>query len=226
MVRIFQLVFFKFYIILEKLFLRPTVDRPKGTWSNMLEQFDDSGRISQRRKRQLAEDWDIPCSSKEAARFMSHAGARITQLDEIETIQGLNEKDEEILRETYPKHCSKDDVDAIMSKFRNTKVENNVEEKSEKNWGSFDDDERPFSKIRREDEEDITFANGTGEEDDDEAGSDIEEYPKELLRSEFVSIMEKRFLAGEDDEFFDYSINPDADKIQEQDLEDAYFAED
>ena len=185
----------------------------------MLEQFDDSGRISNRRKRQLAEDWEMPCSSKEAARFITHAGSRISKLDDLETVNGLDEKDEEVLRETFPKHCSKDDVDAIMKKFRKTNVKN--EDNTQKNWGSF---EGEVVNVRKEDEEDIRFEKETGEEDSEGAESDMDEYPKELLKSEFMSIMERRFLDGEDGEFFDYSANQTDDKIEEQDLEDKYFA--
>ena len=195
------------------------MDRPEGTWSHMLEQFDDSGRISSRRKRHLAEDWEMPCSSKEAARFITHAGSRISKLDDLETVEGLDEKDEEALRETYPKHCSKEDVDAIMKKFRKTNVK--PEESAQKNWGDL---EGETVIMRKEDEEDIRFEKETGEEDSDDAGSDIDEYPRELLKSEFISIMERRFLNGEDGEFFDYSKNQTDDKISDQDLEDKYFA--
>ncbi|KAE9548399.1 hypothetical protein FO519_008393 [Halicephalobus sp. NKZ332] len=180
----------------EKLHLRPTVDRPEGTWSNMLEQFDDSGRVSSRRKRQLAEDWEMPCSSKEAARFITHAGSRITKLDDCEKVEGLDEEDEEVLRETYPKHCSKEDLDAIMKKFRKTTVEIENPEKN-RNWGSFEEPSSfDFKKI--EEEEDIKFEKNE-DEDSEDAGSDIDEYPKELLKSEFMSIMERRILLFDED---------------------------
>jgi hypothetical protein len=106
----------------EKISLRPTVDRPAGTWSHMLQEFEDSGNISRRRKRQLENEWAMPCNSKETARFMSHAGTRIASLDNLEAVEGLDDKDEEALRSTYPKHCAKNDIDSIMKKFRKTNV--------------------------------------------------------------------------------------------------------
>ena len=78
----------------------------------------------------------------------------------------------------------------------------------------------------KDDDEDIHFGKNIGETDDDViySAEDVNEYPQELMRTELVSIMEQRFLAGEDTEFFDYeSRNPELDKIRERDLEDAYF---
>lgn len=91
-----------------------------------------------------------------------------------------------------------------------------------------------FNKSRLKDEDnDIEFGNNVGEIDEDEdiiaAAEDAEEYPQELMRAELVSLMEQRFLAGEDAEFYDYekeSSNVELDKIRERDLEDAYFDED
>jgi hypothetical protein len=211
----------------EKLNLRPTVDRPPGTWSHTLQQFEDADHISRRRKRQLENEWALPCSSKETARFMSHASARISSFDDLETVEGLDETDEEALRSTYPKHCSKNDIDSIMKKFRKTNVHQQQEEekpKSDAEWRKLGG----FSKIDKEDD-DIEFGKNVGEMDDDEdiiAAEDAYEYPQELMRAELVSLMEQRFLAGEDAEFYDYeqeTKNAELDRIRERDLEDAYF---
>uniref|UniRef100_A0A914YQ01 CCD97-like C-terminal domain-containing protein n=1 Tax=Panagrolaimus superbus TaxID=310955 RepID=A0A914YQ01_9BILA len=120
---LFEVMVGRFLEDSERISLRPTVDRPEGTWSHMLQQFEDAGHISRRRKRQLENEWAMPCSSKETARFMSHAGARIASLDNLESIEGLDDKDEEVLRSTYPKHCAKNDIDSIMKKFRKTNVQ-------------------------------------------------------------------------------------------------------
>lgn len=218
-------------IITEKLHLRPTVERPVGAWVDLLEQFDDSGRIA-RRKRRTSDDWEMPCSSKQAARFMSHAGTRMVQLDELEKVNGLDQEDEDALKETFPKHYSTNDVDSIMKKFRSTTVDQNsddVKRNETKQWGNFEDDTNDVSLVRstKIDDEDIQFDNGIGEEDDsDNPDSDIDEYSSDLLKGEFMSIMERRFLNGEDSEFFDYSKTEVDDKIREQDLEDAYFDKD
>uniref|UniRef100_A0AC34F110 CCD97-like C-terminal domain-containing protein n=1 Tax=Panagrolaimus sp. ES5 TaxID=591445 RepID=A0AC34F110_9BILA len=228
----------------EKISLRPTVDRPEGTWSHMLQQFEDAENVSRRRKRQLENEWAMPCSSKETARFMSHAGARIASLDNLESVEGLDDKDEEALRATYPKHCAKDDIDSIMKKFRKTNFQQQQPHEEDKEgekpkpstkWGELNGTSAEgFNKSRLKDEDnDIEFGNNVGEIDEDEdiiaAAEDAEEYPQELMRAELVSLMEQRFLAGEDAEFYDYekeSSNVELDKIRERDLEDAYFDED
>ncbi|MFH4975081.1 hypothetical protein AB6A40_001790 [Gnathostoma spinigerum] len=52
---------------------------------------------------------------------------------------------------------------------------------------------------------------------------------EEQLKSEFLDHMEQRFLRGDDEEFFDYSTidlpenTRELEKMQDQDLEDAYF---
>lgn len=87
------------------------------------------------------------------------------------------------------------------------------------------------SRIEDEDD-DIEFGKNIGEVEDDVdfiAAEDAEEYPQELMKAELVSLMEQRFLAGEDAEFYDYDkerTNAELDKIRERDLEDAYFDED
>ena len=53
---------------------------------------------------------------------MSHAGARIASLDDLESVEGLDEADEQALRSTYPQHCSKADIDSIVKKFRKNSV--------------------------------------------------------------------------------------------------------
>ena len=58
--------------------------------------------------------------------------------------------------------------------------------------------------------------------------SKIPEDEKERLRVEFLSLMEERFLSGEDCEF-DYKnvdYNEEYDDIYDQDMEDSYFDED
>uniref|UniRef100_A0A914YXR6 CCD97-like C-terminal domain-containing protein n=1 Tax=Panagrolaimus superbus TaxID=310955 RepID=A0A914YXR6_9BILA len=237
---LFEVMVGRFLEDSERISLRPTVDRPEGTWSHMLQQFEDAGHVSRRRKRQLENEWAMPCSSKETARFMSHAGARIASLDNLEKVEGLDDKDEEVLRSTYPKHCAKNDIDSIMKKFRKTNVQQEEDEeekpKSSAKWGDLDGTAaRGFNKSRIKDDEedgDIEFGKNVGEMEDDEdiiAAEDAAEYPQELMRAELVSLMEQRFLAGEDGEFYDYEKEPnniELDKIRERDLEDAYFDDD
>ena len=58
--------------------------------------------------------------------------------------------------------------------------------------------------------------------------SKIPKEEKERLRTEFISLMEERFLAG-DDHGFDYTnvdCNEEYDDIYDQDIEDSYFDED
>lgn len=62
---------------------------------------------------------------------MSHAGTRIASLDNLETVEGLDDTDEEALRATYPKHCAKNDIDLIMKKFRKTSVQHQQPDKKE-----------------------------------------------------------------------------------------------
>lgn len=66
---------------------------------------------------------------------MSHAGARIASLDNLESVEGLDDKDEEALRATYPKHCAKDDIDSIMKKFRKTNFQQQQPHEEDKEGG-------------------------------------------------------------------------------------------
>lgn len=67
----------------------------------------------------------------------------------------------------------------------------------------------------------------SGDEDERQATG----VPRESLYDEFVSMMEERFLSGKDEQFFDYSAVDNSDqskefqRIREQDMEDAYFAD-
>uniref|UniRef100_A0A7E4VY40 CCD97-like_C domain-containing protein n=1 Tax=Panagrellus redivivus TaxID=6233 RepID=A0A7E4VY40_PANRE len=239
----------------EKLNLRPTVDRPAGSWSKMLAEFDDAGRTSARRKRQLMSDWD--CGADNSSRFLAHAGARMSAFDDLETVQGLDDADEADLRSTYPKHCATGDVDAIMKKFRKADISSpaktatppEAETQASKHWGEILVEETPaskhwvenliedapansFRKQPKDDDDDIKFEAGTGEVDSDDEAITFapdETFPKELLRAEFTSHMEQAFLNGDDSEFFDYDSSAaieQFDRIRERDLEDAYFDDD
>ncbi|CAD6186951.1 unnamed protein product [Caenorhabditis auriculariae] len=167
--------------------LRPTVSRDQshGAWSGVLDQFETSSEIAQRRKVQQAEWEDTeygkkadPMGHGHCSRFFAHVNNMTAMDDEFQA-----EEEEE------------DEEDVQLAELR-IKMEKMSQEEASA-FEQIDDDETPH-----------------------------------ILRHEFVSYMQERFIAGKDSKFFDYALvdNDDSldesDPIRERDEEEMWFDQD
>ncbi|KAI6207105.1 DUF2052 domain-containing protein [Aphelenchoides besseyi] len=202
----------------EKIHLRPTVEvRQGGEFSNLLEQFDDSQRISDRRKRHL-EQYENFMKTDTTDRFMSHVSRRTEVDDEEFEMEFDSDDDEGRAAEAKRKK--------MLTSSRYT-----VDKEVPTQYEILDTNELPKSD-NVEEETTRQMSELTVEENSQEMNSDEQstEIPHDALMSEFQSFMETRFLSGDDDQFVNYSEidNEDPDEIirwKAQDAEDAYFAD-
>uniref|UniRef100_A0A914HJ64 CCD97-like C-terminal domain-containing protein n=1 Tax=Globodera rostochiensis TaxID=31243 RepID=A0A914HJ64_GLORO len=196
----------------EKMQLRPTVEVSESNesgFSKLLTQFDATQRV---------------LGSDGADRFMNHVENRTVEADEEEKAidsdfkmefdssdeEGREMEQSRILEEgAKHRHCAKNDGSVLMRRFRDRDAALKLKTEDEKTREALS-----IMHVSKKQE-----ANPTG-------------LMREQLYAEFVSLMEQRFLDGEDIQFFDYS-QVDAghgiykckadDRILEQDMEDAYF---
>ncbi|KAH7730732.1 Protein R10D12.13 a [Aphelenchoides avenae] len=225
----------------DKLHLRPTVDSDSGmsAFTGLLQQFEETQQISDRRKRHLT-DWQQVSNGDATDRFLSHVDRRTADADDQSPEEFEMEFDssdeegraaeEERKQRQKKRHCARSDETVVMKNFMKA-VEKTacfeVEEES-------DDERRAVGELatmkvtsQRLKPQAGSEYETSGDEDERQATG----VPRESLYDEFVSIMEERFLSGKDGQFFDYSKvdtnENDADfrRIHEQDLEDAYFAD-
>ncbi|EFO27246.2 hypothetical protein LOAG_01249 [Loa loa] len=108
-------------------------------------------------------------------------------------------------------------VQHARSRFCEEMESGNDEMKSEDGYEVINDDSKPTSSHKMEEE----MASESSDENHD----------KEELRADFIDHMEQRFLRGDDTEFYDYSIidnvmTKEYEQMHDRDLEDAYFEND
>ncbi|KAI6176237.1 DUF2052 domain-containing protein [Aphelenchoides bicaudatus] len=212
---------------LEKVQMRPTVERRPGSgFSNLMEQFDESQRIAERRKRHFAE-WEGCASDYRIDKFMNHVSSKFDIENEDFEMEFDSDDEEgreaEIKRKRHQNfaryNVDKELPERVYPDPTPSKSENPVRNIA-------DETTRQLSALRVVEEETHPDDPKTTEEQMDSTGVEQNE-----LVDEFRSFMEQRFMNGEDDQFVDYKQIDDDDssvqlsKWREQELEDAYFAD-
>ncbi|KAI6234640.1 DUF2052 domain-containing protein [Aphelenchoides fujianensis] len=204
----------------EKLHLRPTVEPRAGSaFSNLMEQFDESQRISDRRKRHF-EQYESFMKTDSTDRFLSHV-SRQTEIDDQEFEMEFNSDDSEgraaeakrkrtqtlsrytVDKEVPPQH--------LLNGVQTALADAEVDEQTARQMSELTVDEPEPAEV-------------------EESPEPPSELPHDDLMAEFQSFMERRFLSGEDEHFVDYARidseeTAEMAKWRQQDDEDAYFAD-
>uniref|UniRef100_A0A183BSH7 DUF2052 domain-containing protein n=1 Tax=Globodera pallida TaxID=36090 RepID=A0A183BSH7_GLOPA len=210
-------------------------EREPYLFDMMVERYlDDNDR-----RRRYLEDFQKVLGSDGADRFMNHVENRTVEADEEEQAidsdfkmefdssdeEGREMEQSRVLEERAKhRHCAKNDGSVLMRRFRDRDAALKLKTEDEK--------AREALSIMHVSKKQNANVSG----DDWSSGDEDDSKPTGLMRdqlyAEFVSLMEQRFLDGEDIQFFDYS-QVDAghgiykckadDRILEQDMEDAYF---
>ncbi|KAK0410043.1 hypothetical protein QR680_004910 [Steinernema hermaphroditum] len=170
---------------------------------------------------------------------VERAGTLSGLLDEFDQAQRVSDRRQNELSDwshSEPQACSsktKGVSDSVMRHADRRLVE---EDEFEPEFDSDDESEEAMRAVaRRMQKVDIDGEQHEASPMDESApGSSCEDddtVDQEMLREEFISHMENRFLNGKDAEFFDYSDidrthSKEYDKIRDQDMEDKYFDED
>lgn len=240
----------------EKLHLRPTIevnDSNRSEFSRLLEQFDETQRIADRKERFLENYRRIVDNSDSTDRFISHVSHRFLEEDEEE--REIHEQEAEQFQMEFDssdeegKEAEAHRQKAVAAKKREeyhsdfkkkmdklaqnhqqavaTAIETKAAEDVASEALSSMHVSKPQSATNPEEEcggEPEAAAEWSSGDEDEQMPTG---YQREQLYAEFVSVMEERFLDGKDAEFFDYSAVDSGqqidDKILDQDMEDEYF---
>jgi len=203
----------------EKIQLRPTVVRPEGSFSNLMEQLDESQRISERRKRHF-EEFEGCINVDRTDTFLNHVSERFDDNDF--DMEFDSSDDEGRQAEIKRKKCvsryivDKELPEQILPESRPS-TSNNLADDTMKQLSEL----KMAEEIHPEDPK-------TSAEEIDMDSNGIEHG---ALIDEFRTFMEQRFLSGDDKNFVDYKeIDNDESAINlskwnDQEREDAYFAD-